>query len=58
MENVIDKKDKILYLTLKKQWFDMINDGIKTEVYREIKPYWIKSIEGGKYDNIYIRNGY
>lgn len=43
MVNIIDKKDKILYLTLKKQWFDMINDGIKTEEYREIKPYWVKN---------------
>ena len=43
MENIIDKKDKTLYLTLKKQWFDMINDGIKTEEYREIKPYWVKN---------------
>ena len=34
MENIIDKKDKILYLTLRKRWFDMINDGIKTEEYR------------------------
>ena len=32
---------KILYLTLKKKWFDLIADGEKTEEYREIKPYWI-----------------
>lgn len=36
--------EKILYLTLKKQWFDLINSGIKTEEYREIKPYWIKRL--------------
>ena len=58
MENIIDKKDKTLYLTLKKQWFDMINDGIKTEEYREIKPYWIKRLEGRKYDIVEFRNGY
>lgn len=34
------RKDMIL--TLKKQWFDMILAGIKTEEYREIKPYWEK----------------
>ena len=58
MENIIDKKDKTLYLTLKKQWFDMINDGIKTEEYREIKPYWVKRLEGRKYDIVEFRNGY
>ena len=31
-----------LVLILKKQWFDMILNGIKTEEYREIKPYWTK----------------
>lgn len=30
----------ILNLTLKKQWFDMILSGEKTEEYREIKQYW------------------
>lgn len=33
---------KTLKLTLNKQWFDMIEKGIKTEEYREIKDYWIK----------------
>lgn len=31
---------KILELTLKKQWFDMIQSGEKLEEYREIKAYW------------------
>jgi hypothetical protein len=31
---------RILYLTLKGKWFDMIAAGIKKEEYREIKPYW------------------
>lgn len=33
---------KILHLTLKKKWFDMIASGEKKEEYREIKPYWEK----------------
>lgn len=32
---------KILHLTLKKQWFDMIKSGEKKEEYREVKEYWI-----------------
>lgn len=31
-----------MVLTLKKKWFDMILSGIKTEEYREMKPYWEK----------------
>jgi hypothetical protein len=33
-----------LKLTLKKQWFDLIKEGIKTEEYREIKPYWFERL--------------
>jgi len=35
---------KILHLTLKKKWFDMIASGEKPEEYREMKPYWIKRL--------------
>lgn len=31
---------KVLHLTLKKKWFDMIRSGEKPEEYREIKRYW------------------
>lgn len=31
---------KILHLTLKKKWFDMILSGEKKEEYRAIKKYW------------------
>lgn len=31
-----------LFLTLKKEWFDLIDAGVKLEEYREIKQYWIK----------------
>jgi len=34
-----------LVLTLKKEWFDMILSGEKTEEYRIIKPYWEKRFE-------------
>ena len=33
-------KKKILNLSLKKQWYEMIESGVKTEEYRELKPYW------------------
>lgn len=31
---------KILDLPLKKEWYNLIESGVKTEEYREIKPYW------------------
>lgn len=40
-----------LQLSLKKKWFEMTKDGIKTEDYREITPYWIKRLV---YDGFYI----
>ena len=33
-------KKKVLTITVRKQWLDMIAAGEKTEEYREIKPYW------------------
>ena len=35
---------KVLHLPLKKEWYEMIESGVKTEEYREIKPYWIKRL--------------
>ncbi len=32
---------KVLYQPLKKEWYEMIEAGIKKEEYREIKPYYI-----------------
>lgn len=38
---------KILKLTLKKQWFDMILSGEKKEEYREKKTYWVNRLCSG-----------
>lgn len=35
---------RVLHLTLKKKWFDLIASGEKKEEYREIKEYWIKRL--------------
>lgn len=58
--------NKILYLTLKKKWFEMIASGEKIEEYREIKPYWVKRLlnimesynEYKEFDKVIFRNGY
>lgn len=35
---------KTLYLSLKKQGYETIESGVKTEEYLEIKPYWINRL--------------
>ena len=49
---------KILHLTLKKKWFDMIASGEKKEEYREIKPYWSSRLIKKDFTHICFRNGY
>ena len=55
---------KVLNLTLKKEWFDKIVSGEKTEEYREIKPYWTNRFKSGpgilssEFDEVHFRNGY
>jgi hypothetical protein len=54
---------KILHLTLKKKWFDLIASGEKSIEYRERKPYWEKRLlnDDGSYrvfDIVRFKNGY
>lgn len=39
-----ESEKNVLYLPLKKEWFDMIKSGEKTEEYRSITQYWIKRL--------------
>lgn len=63
----------VLNLTLKKQWYDMIHSGEKTEEYRDIKMYWASRLCDGfpstfgidlncqsfkRFNHIQFRNGY
>lgn len=50
------KEKKILYLSLKKEWYNLIDDGVKTEEYREIKSYWVKRLLCMKNDKIDATN--
>ena len=38
------KEMKTLHLPLKAKWYEMIESGVKTEEYREIKPYWVNRL--------------
>jgi hypothetical protein len=41
------QEKKVLHLTLKSQWFDMIESGQKKEEYRELKMYWATRLQNG-----------
>ncbi len=57
---------KILHLTLKRKWFDLIASGQKTIEYRVWKSYWqsrfLKRAPGCmkwvKFEEVHFRNGY
>ncbi len=48
---------RILRLNLKKEYFDQIRNGEKTEEYRLVKPYWEKRLSR-EYDEIHLLCGY
>lgn len=55
--------NNILHLPLKAEWYNLIESGIKTEEYREIKPYWIKRLcitdsDFKHYDKVKFSYGY
>lgn len=41
---------RILRLPVNENWYHLILSGRLTFDYREIKPYWIKRLEGKEYD--------
>ena len=49
---------RVLYLRLKKPWFDMIKSGEKKEEYRELKPYWRKRLRTQMFDILIFTLGY
>jgi len=49
---------RVLHLTIKRKWFDLIVSGEKTEEYRDAKRYWIDRLYGRVFDEVHFRNGY
>ena len=52
--------DKIetLHLVLKRQWWDMIASGVKTEEYREFKPFYVKRLMPNDFKWVTFHFGY
>ena len=49
---------RVLRLTLKRKWFDMIASGEKKEEYREPGKWILSRLEGKEYDRVEFKNGY
>ncbi|WP_054074783.1 ASCH domain-containing protein [Comamonas testosteroni] len=49
---------KILTLPLKREYFEAIRNGTKTEEYRLCTPFWRKRLEGHEYGHIVLTLGY
>lgn len=49
---------RILHLTLHREFFERIAEGSKKEEYRDRTDYWKTRLEGRDYDIIRFRNGY
>lgn len=47
-----------LVLSLKREYFEAIRDGSKTEEYRLCTPYWRKRLEGRSFDRIVLTLGH
>lgn len=47
-----------LRLAVKREYFEQIKSGVKTEEYRLVNDYWIKRLEGKSYRTITITLGY
>lgn len=47
-----------LHLSLKREYFEAIRDGSKTEEYRLWTPYWQKRLEGKTFDSVILTLGY
>ncbi len=49
---------RTLYLPLKKEWYEMIESGVKAEEYREGKLYWCKRLVGKNFTHVKFSYGY
>ncbi|UTM60444.1 ASCH domain-containing protein (plasmid) [Photobacterium sp. CCB-ST2H9] len=49
---------KTLYLPLKRQYFEEIKSGEKTEEYREVTSYWKARLVNREYDVVHFMLGY
>lgn len=49
---------KDLFIIIKKKYLEEIKNGIKSEEFRTITPYWTKRLVGKEYRNIIFQAGY
>ena len=51
-------RPRTLHLSLKREYFEAIRDGRKSEEFRLCTPYWSKRLEGREYDQVVLTLGY
>ncbi len=49
---------RVLRLTLKRKWFDMVANGEKKEEYRQPSKWILSRLENKEYDRVEFKNGY
>lgn len=49
---------RILNLTIKREYFDLIKSGEKKVEYRKISQYYVSRFKNRTYDRVIFRNGY
>jgi len=54
----MNTSQRVLRLTLKRKWFDMIASGEKCEEYRTPGKWILSRLEGKEYDLVEFKNGY
>lgn len=47
-----------LTLPLKREYFEQIKDGTKTEEYRRLNPFWARRLEGRDFSRVVLTLGY
>lgn len=55
---MIAPSEKVLTLSLKREYFEAIKDGSKLEEFRERNDFWKKRIEGKTFSKIVLTLGY
>ena len=58
MTHLKTHRPRTLHLSLKREYFEAIRDGRKSEEFRLCTPYWSKRLEGREYDRVVLTLGY
>lgn len=58
VHHMMPHKPRTLYLPLKREYFEAIRDGLKSEEYRLCTRHWRNRLEGREYEQVVLTLGY